>query len=40
MVVRPGLGYGQNGEGFFRISLTIADARLEEAMARIKASYS
>ncbi len=40
VVVTPGLGYGQHGEGYFRISLTIADARLEEALARIQRAYS
>ena len=36
VVVVPGNGFGANGEGYFRISLTIADARLEEAIERIK----
>jgi LL-diaminopimelate aminotransferase len=36
VVVSPGAGYGPNGEGFVRISLTVADGRLEEAMARIR----
>ncbi len=36
VVVAPGTGYGANGEGFFRISLTIADERLEEAVSRIR----
>ncbi len=36
VVVAPGRGYGDNGEGFFRISLTVKDARLEEAMERIR----
>ncbi|HEX2088981.1 MAG TPA: LL-diaminopimelate aminotransferase [Actinomycetota bacterium] len=36
VVVSPGTGYGPNGEGFFRISLTVADDRLEEAVARIR----
>ncbi len=36
VVVIPGNGFGPNGEGYFRISLTIADARLEEAIDRIK----
>lgn len=36
VVVSPGTGYGQHGEGFVRISLTVGDARLEEAMARIR----
>ncbi len=40
VVVTPGLGYGQHGEGYFRISLTVPDARLEEAMARIRQAYS
>ena len=35
VMVTPGLGYGQWGEGFFRISLTYADDVLTEAMARI-----
>ncbi len=36
VVVVPGTGYGSHGEGFVRISLTVSDARLEEAMARIR----
>jgi LL-diaminopimelate aminotransferase len=36
VVVAPGRGYGEYGEGFFRISLTVADARLEEAMERMR----
>jgi LL-diaminopimelate aminotransferase len=36
VVVSPGTGYGQHGEGFVRISLTVGDARLEEAMGRIR----
>ena len=35
VVVTPGLGYGQWGEGYFRISLTYPDAVLEEALGRI-----
>ncbi|MFL5798512.1 MAG: LL-diaminopimelate aminotransferase [Actinomycetota bacterium] len=35
VVVAPGLGYGQGGEGYVRISLTVADDRLAEAMDRI-----
>lgn len=35
VVVAPGTGYGPHGEGYIRISLTVADARLEEAMGRI-----
>jgi len=36
VVVAPGRGYGEFGEGFFRISLTVPDARLEEAMERVR----
>jgi LL-diaminopimelate aminotransferase len=36
VVVAPGTGYGQGGEGFVRISLTVADDRLHEAMERIR----
>src|SRR5205085_6638384 len=35
VVVAPGRGYGQAGEGFVRFSLTVDDHRLEEAMDRI-----
>lgn len=35
--VTPGTGYGKYGEGYFRISLTCPDARLEEAARRIGA---
>ena len=39
VVVAPGTGYGANGEGYVRISLTIADARIEEAMERIRSRF-
>ena len=35
VVVTPGSAYGKFGEGYFRISLTIADSRLKEALDRI-----
>jgi LL-diaminopimelate aminotransferase len=38
VVVSPGSAYGPNGEGFFRISLTIDDARLSEAVERLRGS--
>ena len=34
-MVAPGRGYGRGGEGYVRISLTVADDRLAEAMDRI-----
>lgn len=38
VVVSPGPGYGPSGEGFVRISLTVPDERLEEAVRRIESS--
>ena len=40
IVVTPGNGFGPNGEGYFRMSLTIADERIKEAVARIKRLHS
>ena len=36
VVVTPGNGFGPNGEGYVRISLTTAEDRLEEALKRIE----
>jgi len=36
VVITPGSAYGKQGEGYFRISLTIEDNRLKEALERIK----
>lgn len=38
VVLSPGGAYGPNGEGFFRISLTIDDDRLREAVERLRSS--
>ncbi len=35
VAVTPGSGYGEHGEGYFRISLTYPDELIEEAMRRI-----
>ncbi len=40
VVVSPGSSYGPNGEGFFRISLTIGDERLTEAVERMRSSLA
>ena len=40
VVVASGTAYGQYGEGFIRISLTVPDARLEEALARIEKAFA
>jgi LL-diaminopimelate aminotransferase len=37
VVVTPGVGYGPNGEGWFRISMTAPDERIDEAMDRLRA---
>src|SRR4051812_43319128 len=38
VVISPGGAYGPNGEGFFRISLTVPDERLGEAVERLRSS--
>ncbi|HEY3115699.1 MAG TPA: LL-diaminopimelate aminotransferase [Chloroflexota bacterium] len=32
----PGVGFGAGGEGYFRISLTVSDPRLSEALERLE----
>lgn len=36
VVVTPGRGYGLNGEGYIRLSVTTPDDRLEEGMRRLE----
>ncbi len=36
VVLAPGAAYGVNGEGYVRFSLTVEDARLEEALRRMR----
>ena len=38
VVVSPGPGYGASGEGFVRLSMTVSDEELEEAVRRIESS--
>jgi LL-diaminopimelate aminotransferase len=40
VVVSPGSMYGPSGEGFFRISLTTPDERIEEAVERMREHLS
>ena len=35
IAVTPGTGYGKEGEGYIRLSLTISDDRLEQGMSRL-----
>ena len=37
VVVTPGTGYGKNGEGYVRLSLTIPDAELVKGLSRLSA---
>jgi len=39
VVVAAGTAYGKHGEGYVRISLTVPDKRLDEAMDRIKKNF-
>jgi LL-diaminopimelate aminotransferase len=34
--ITPGVGFGAHGEGYFRLSVTAPDSRLQEAMARLR----
>jgi LL-diaminopimelate aminotransferase len=38
IIVPPGNAYGKNGEGFFRIAITLGEERIQEAIARMKAA--
>lgn len=38
IIVPPGNAYGQNGEGFFRIAITLEEERIHLAIARMKAA--
>lgn len=39
IMVTPGNGFGPNGEGYFRISLTVPESRINEALRRIQAAH-
>jgi len=36
IIVIPGIGYGDYGERYVRIALTVDEKRLEEAIERLK----
>ena len=38
IIVTPGIGYGEYGEGYVRIALTVDEKRLEEAIERLEKS--
>ena len=35
VIITPGIGYGEYGEGYFRIALTVDKERMEEALQRM-----
>lgn len=39
VLITPGIGYGACGEGYVRLSLTTPDARIDEALDRIRKAY-
>lgn len=40
VVVTPGTGYGEYGEGYIRLSLTLPDVELDEGLARLENWHS
>ena len=36
VAITPGSGFGEAGEGYVRLALTVPEARLEEAISRIQ----
>ena len=36
IVTTPGSGFGEEGEGYIRIALTVGKERMQEAVERIK----
>jgi LL-diaminopimelate aminotransferase len=36
IVVTPGNGFGEAGEGYIRMALTVDESRLKEAIERLK----
>lgn len=39
VVLTPGNAYGEFGEGYVRLSMTVSDARLEQAMDRLRKAF-
>jgi len=40
IAVTPGIGYGKEGEGYIRFSLTISDDRLEQGISRLSSWHA
>jgi len=39
IVVTPGNGFGESGEGYIRMAMTVGEEQLREAVARIKDTF-
>jgi len=39
VLLTPGAGYGRGGEGYVRLSITVPDARLDEALDRLGGAF-
>ncbi len=39
IVITPGAGYGEQGEGYVRLSMTVPDQRLDEALDRLTGAF-
>jgi len=35
-VATPGVGFGEHGEGYIRMALTVSKERIAEALSRLK----
>ncbi|MDQ7843602.1 MAG: LL-diaminopimelate aminotransferase [Armatimonadota bacterium] len=39
VLLTPGAGYGREGEGYVRLSITVPDGRLDEALDRLRGAF-
>jgi len=39
IVITPGAGYGRQGDGYVRLSMTVPDQRLDEALDRLSGAF-
>ena len=40
VAITPGTSYGTHGDGYFRMSLTVSDAEVDEAVTRIRSLFA
>ena len=36
IIITPGIGFGENGEGYVRFALTVSKERIQEAVDRME----